>query len=197
MNSRKLSANISMQVDAANSSTIAALRREAEPLKPRNREGPPRGTTMHKLATDMLKQYSQIGARIDFKPMSSAAKIRHTRIIESRGRRVLYDIRKKEERNSRLPMQVEVQENESCFPCPINPMISLKRKSTVRSVPRPKSELEKTEDMLKILRIPTELQRRRNGRKITEIVHMTNITTQTESARSSPEKFGGGNDSLL
>ena len=152
---------------------------------------------MYKLATDMLKQYSQIGAKIDFKPMSSAAKIRHTRIIESRGRRALFDIRKKEERNSRLPMYADAQENDSGFPCPVNPLISLKRKQVVRSVPRPKSELEKTEDILKILRIPTQLHRRKNGRKATESVHMNNITTQTESARSSPEKFGGGDESML
>ena len=181
---RRLTPNASFQVEAP------------EPLRPRNHEVPPKAPTLYKLATDMLKQHSQMGARVDFKPMSSAAKIRHTRVIESRGRRALFDIRKKEERNSKLPSRNESLENESVFPCPVPPLISLGRKQ-LGSAPKHKSDLERTEELLKILRIPTELHKRKNGRRAVEIVKVKEIPTQTDSVRSSPEKIGGTQDSFL
>ena len=171
---------------------------EREPLQPRNREVPPKGTTLYKLATDMLKQHSQLGAHVDFKPMSSAAKIRHTRVIESRGRKALYDIRRREERGSKLPYINDSMENESVFPgpVPITSLISLKRKQ-MNSAPRQKSDLERTEELLKILRIPTEMRKRSHSRRAVEVVKMKEIPTQTDSVRSSPEKIGGTEDSFL
>jgi len=181
---RRLTPNTSFHVEAR------------EPLQPRNREVPPRGTTLYKLATDMLKQHSQMGAHVDFKPMSSAAKIRHTRIIESRGRKVLYDIRRREERGSKLPFTNDSLENESVFPGPVPSLISLKRKQ-VSSAPRQKSDMERTEELLKILRIPTEMRKRSHSRRAVEMVKMKEIPTQTDSVRSSPEKIGGTEDSFL